>query len=171
MIPAVFVGLLFESEIETLFHNKLSLVGCMLIITSVLLFFSDKKSKRDRKKISTINALIIGASQAIAILPGMSRSGATISTAIFLGINKEKAARFSFLMAIPIIFGKMSKDILSGEIIYSNASLMPLMFGFISAFVTGLIACKWMLRLVKNSELKYFSYYCLLLGLIIIIII
>ena len=170
MIPAVFVGLLFEKQVEMLFNNKLTLVGFMLIATSVLLFIADKiKPRATSKDLNLSNSLLIGIAQAIAILPGMSRSGSTISTAIFLGINKEKAARFSFLMAIPIIFGKMSKDILSGEVIYNSVPLLPLTIGFISAFITGIIACKWMVKLVKNSQLKYFAYYCLLIGVIIII--
>lgn len=170
MIPAVFVGLFFEEQVEMLFSNKLSLVGFMLIVTSALLFLADKvKFRVSSEKLNISNSFLIGIAQAIAILPGMSRSGATISTAIFLGINKEKAARFSFLMAIPIIFGKMSKDILSGEIMYNSVALFPLSVGFISAFVTGIIACKWMLKLVKNSKLKYFAYYCLLVGTIIVI--
>jgi undecaprenyl-diphosphatase len=113
--------------------------------------------------------LIIGIAQAIAILPGISRSGATISTSVLLGIDREKAARFSFLMVVPLIFGKMAKDILSGEIATESASFIPLIFGFIAAFLTGLIACKWMISLVKKSQLKYFSYYCFSIGLIAIL--
>ena len=163
MIPAAFVGLFFENEIEQLFGGQILLVGSMLLITGLLLFLADKAKKTDQK-VNFSNALIIGISQAIAILPGISRSGATISTSVLLGIDREKAARFSFLMVVPLILGKMCKDILSGDIQTDNTTLLPLIAGFIAAFLTGLIACRWMIRLVKNSQLKYFAYYCLIIG-------
>lgn len=165
MIPAALVGLFFENEIEQLFNGKILLVGGMLIVTGLLLFLADK-SKKTQRKVSFMNAFLIGISQAIAILPGISRSGATISTSVLLGIDREKAARFSFLMVVPLILGKMTKDILSGEISHENTNLIPLLIGFLAAFFTGLIACKWMIRLVKNSQLKYFAYYCFIVGLI-----
>jgi undecaprenyl-diphosphatase len=163
MIPAAFVGLFFENEIEQLFGGQILLVGSMLLITGLLLFLADKAKKTDQK-VSFSNALIIGISQAIAILPGISRSGATISTSVLLGIDREKAARFSFLMVVPLILGKMSKDILSGDIQTDSTTLLPLIIGFIAAFLTGLVACKWMIRLIKNSQLKYFAYYCFIVG-------
>ena len=163
MIPAGFVGLFFENEIEQLFGGQILLVGSMLLITGLLLFLADN-AKKNNQKVNFANALIIGVSQAIAILPGISRSGATISASVLLGIDREKAARFSFLMVIPLIVGKMCKDILSGDIQTDNTTLLPLIVGFIAAFLTGLIACRWMIRLVKNSQLKYFAYYCFILG-------
>jgi len=163
MIPAAFVGLFFENEIEQLFGGQILLVGSMLLITGLLLFLADKAKKTDQK-VNFSNALVIGISQAIAILPGISRSGATISTSVLLGIDREKAARFSFLMVVPLILGKMSKDILSGDIQTDGTTLLPLIIGFIAAFLTGLVACKWMIRLVKNSQLKYFAYYCFIVG-------
>ena len=169
MIPAGFVGFFFEKQINNLFNEDIFLVGCMLIITGVLLFLSDKKHTLN-KDVSFKNALIIGVSQAIAIIPGISRSGATISTSVLLGINKEKAAKFSFLMVVPLILGKMVSDIISGEISSNTVDLTSLFFGFISAFITGIIACKWMINLVKKSKLKYFSYYCFLIGLTAILI-
>ena len=102
------------------------------------------------------------------MLPGISRSGATISTAVLLGIDKTKAARFSFLMVIPLIFGKIFKDILSGELAYSSSQFTSLSLGFIAAFFSGLIACTWMIRLVKKSQLKYFAIYCAAVGLVVI---
>lgn len=167
MIPAVIIGLLLEEKIELLFRGNLILVGSMLIITAILLFFADIK-KNVKKEVSFVNAFLIGLAQAIAILPGISRSGATISTAVLLGSDKEKASKFSFLMVVPLILGKMFKDLSSGEIDFSQNNL-PLLFGFITAFLVGLFACKWMIRLVKNSQLKYFSYYCLLIGSLVII--
>jgi len=167
MIPAAFVGLFWEDEIEDLFGGDLILVGAMLIVTALLLFFADKAKITD-KKISFLNAIIIGVSQAIAILPGISRSGATISTSVLLGIDKEKSARFSFLMVVPLILGKISKDIFSGDISFSSSESLPLLFGFISAFIIGIIACKWMIKIVKNSQLSYFAIYCALIGFSII---
>ena len=167
MIPAALVGVLFNEEIEALFGGALTLVGGMLLITGGLLFLADK-AKTSSKQVGIKEAILIGISQAIAILPGISRSGATISTAVILGIDKEKAARFSFLMVVPLIFGKMAKDILSGGIQYEGATFSPLLIGFIFAFITGLAACKWMIKLVKNSQLKYFAYYCFAIGGIVI---
>ena len=168
MVPAACVGLLFEDEIEQLFGGQILLVGSMLLITGLLLFLADKAKKTDQK-VNFSNALVIGISQAIAILPGISRSGATISTSVLLGVDREKAARFSFLMVVPLILGKMSKDILSGDLLVDSSGILPLSLGFIAAFITGLVACKWMIKLVKNSQLKYFAYYCFTIGSITII--
>ena len=167
MIPAAVVGLFFEKEIEALFGNNLTLVGGMLIITALLLFLADK-AKSTKKNLSFTNSIIIGISQAIAIIPGISRSGATISTSVLLGIDKEESARFSFLMVVPLILGKITKDVISGNISISSSESLPLLFGFISAFIVGIIACKWMIKIVKNSELKYFALYCGLVGSTII---
>ena len=168
MIPAALVGVLFNDEIEALFGGVLALVGSMLLITGLLLFLADK-AKSSAKNVGVKESILIGITQAIAILPGISRSGATISTAVLLGIDKEKSARFSFLMVVPLIFGKMFKDILSGEISTHDANFFPLLMGFVFAFITGMIACKWMIRLVKNSQLKYFAYYCFAVGSIVIV--
>ena len=167
MVPAALIGLYFNDEIEALFGGALTLVGGMLLLTGVLLFLADK-AKASEKNVGIKEAVLIGVSQAIAILPGISRSGATISTAVLLGIDKEKSARFSFLMVVPLIFGKMAKDLLSGEIIYQSSTLIPLVIGFFAAFFTGIIACKWMIKLVKNSQLKYFAFYCFAIGSIVI---
>tara|TARA_B100001057_G_scaffold294253_1_gene294350 strand:+ start:273 stop:1058 length:786 start_codon:yes stop_codon:yes gene_type:complete len=168
MFPATIVGLLFENEIELLFSGEILLVGCMLLVTGFLLFLADK-AKNTNQNVNFFHSLIIGVSQAIAILPGVSRSGATISTSVLLGIDREKAARFSFLMVVPLILGKMGKDIISGDILIESATLMSLITGFTAAFITGLFACKWMIKLVKKSKLKYFSFYCFLVGTVSII--
>ena len=168
MIPAVVVGLFFEEQMEQLFGGKILLVGCMLIVTAILLFLADKAKDTD-KKVSFKNALVIGISQAIAILPGISRSGATISTSVLLGNDKTKAARFSFLMVVPLIFGKIAKDVLSGELTYESHNFTSLAIGFIVAFVAGLFACTWMISIVKKSKLSYFALYCILVGLTAII--
>ncbi len=168
MIPATFVGLFFEEQLETFFDGNILIVGFMLLITALLLLLADK-AKHTLKKVSFSNAVIIGFSQAIAMLPGISRSGATISTSVLLGVDRTKAARFSFLMVVPLIFGKVGKDILGGGISYQSSDLLPLTVGFITAFVSGLFACKWMIALVKKSQLSYFSIYCAIVGVIAII--
>ena len=168
MIPAVIIGLFFEEIIEQFFNGQLILVGFMLILTGFLLFLADK-SKQTINEISYLNSLIIGIAQAIAILPGISRSGATIATSVILGIDKSSSAKFSFLMVVPLIFGKVLKDLLSGNILSESIAVGPLIIGFIGAFLTGLFACKWMIKLVKASQLKYFSFYCFFIALITIL--
>lgn len=168
MIPAALVGIFFEDEMEILFENQIMLVGFMLLITGGLLLLADKAKTND-KGVSNTNALIIGISQAIAILPGISRSGATISASVLLGVDRTKAARFSFLMVVPLILAKMGKDLLSGEISLVDANAFPLSIGFIAAFITGLLACTWMIKLVQKSKLSYFAYYCFVVGIIAIV--
>lgn len=256
MIPAALVGVVFKDEIESLFGGAITLVGAMLILTGALLFLADR-AKRTDKEVGFRHAVIIGLSQAIAILPGISRSGATISTSVLLGIDREKAAKFSFLMVVPLIFGailfdtkdyldtrtlentveveraalivdELHKDelftdidtklafnaVFDKELKWSEAklagktetltieneyksnleksgisterveqilqhdygmvrtlqapNLLALFVGFICAFLTGLLACKWMIALVKKAQLKYFSFYCFAVGIIAI---
>ena len=165
MIPAVIIGLFFEEQLESLFGGNILLVGMMLIITALLLWLADK-AKDTQKPVSYRNAFTIGIAQAIAMLPGISRSGATISTSVLLGNDKSKAARFSFLMVVPLIFGKIAKDLLSGEITTESGNFTALSIGFVAAFVSGLIACTWMIKLVKKSKLSWFAIYCLIVGII-----
>ncbi|MEZ8003037.1 MAG: undecaprenyl-diphosphate phosphatase [Patiriisocius sp.] len=167
MLPAVVVGLLFEEELESFFGGNIAFVGFMLLVTALLLWLADR-SKNTGKPVTFKNALIIGLSQAVAMLPGISRSGATISTSVLLGNDKSKAARFSFLMVIPLIFGKIAKDILSGELTTEATNFTILGIGFAAAFISGLIACTWMIKLVKKSKLSYFSIYCVVVGLLAI---
>jgi undecaprenyl-diphosphatase len=167
MIPAVCIGLFFEEELEQFFGGSIMFVGFMLLVTGALLFLADK-AKNTSKSVSIPNAFLIGISQAIAMLPGISRSGATISTSVLLGVDKTKAARFSFLMVVPLIFGKIAKDILGGDISFESQQIVPLTVGFIAAFVSGLFACTWMISLVKKSKLSYFAYYCFIVGIIAI---
>jgi undecaprenyl-diphosphatase len=161
MIPAAFVGLVFEKEMEELFNKRILMVGFMLVITGLLLFLADR-AYRTEKKVGYLDAVLIGIAQAIAILPGISRSGATISTSVLLGIDRQRAARFSFLMVVPLILGKIAKDLIDGEMVASGEKLLPLAIGFIAAFITGAFACTWMIKLVKNSKLTYFAVYCFL---------
>lgn len=171
MIPAALVGVLFDDVIEGFFDKQIVLVGFMLIITGLLLFLADR-AKNTEKKVSVSNAVIIGVAQAIAILPGISRSGATIGTSVLLGIDRERAARFSFLMVVPLIFGKMAKDIMSPEFkaavsntdAANSVSVSAMTLGFVAAFITGVLACTWMIKLVKKSKLSYFSFYCFAVG-------
>ncbi len=163
MIPAAFVGVFFDDIIESFFDGELILVGLMLFITGALLFLADK-AKTTQKKVGIRESILIGIAQAIAILPGISRSGATISTSVLLGIDREQSARFSFLMVVPLIFGKMAKDILDGAFNKIDGSIINYGVGFIAAFITGLFACTLMIKLVKNSQLKYFSFYCFLVA-------
>lgn len=165
MVPAVFIGLFFEEQLEAFFGGNIRFVGFMLLITALLLYFADKAKDTD-KKVSFPNAFIVGISQAIAMLPGISRSGATISTSVLLGVDKTKAARFSFLMVVPLIFGKIGKDVLSGDLAFSGDHTLPMIAGFGAAFIAGLAACTWMIQLVKKSKLSYFAVYCLIVGLI-----
>jgi undecaprenyl-diphosphatase len=158
MIPAAIVGLLFDDMLEALFDRQIVLVAFMLVITGLLLFLADRAKETDQK-VTWKSAIMIGLAQAIAILPGISRSGATISTSVLLGIDRERAARFSFLMVVPLILGKMAKDLLDGDF-GASASLPELGIGFTAAFITGILACIWMIKLVKRAELKWFAYYC-----------
>ena len=168
MLPAIVIGLFFEEELEQLFGGNILLVGCMLIVTAILLFLADK-AKNTNNKVSFKNAFVIGISQAIAMIPGISRSGATISTSVLLGNDKIKAARFSFLMVVPLIFGKIAKDIFSGELSFESQNTTALSIGFIAAFISGLFACTCMITLVKKSKLSYFAFYCVIVGAVAII--
>lgn len=167
MLPAALIGFLFEEQLEAFFGGNIQFVGFMLIVTAVLLYLADK-AKDTSKKVSFSNAFIIGVSQAIAMLPGISRSGATISTSVLLGIDKTRSARFSFLMVVPLIFGKIAKDILSGDLSLESGQMGIMGAGFIAAFISGMLACTWMIKLVRSSKLSYFSIYCLAVGLIAI---
>ena len=166
-IPAIIVGLFFEDELEQLFGSNIAFVGFMLLITAVLLWLADK-SKNTNKPVTFSNSIIIGVSQAVAMLPGISRSGSTIATSVLLGNDKSKAARFSFLMVIPLIFGKIAKDILDGAITTESENGIALAVGFVAALISGYFACKWMIALVKKSKLTYFALYCLVVGIIAI---
>ncbi len=163
MVPAALVGYFFESTLEELFNGQIMFVGFMLLITAGLLYFADQAKNTD-KGISFSNAFVIGIAQAIAILPGISRSGATISTSVLLGNDRTKAARFSFLMVIPLIFGAIAKKLVDANGVLEYENGFALSMGFIAAFITGIVACNWMIALVKKAKLTYFSIYCLAVG-------
>jgi len=171
MIPVGIAGVFFEKQIESFFGGNVVFVASMLVITGVLLSFT-YFSKSPTKEISFWKALVIGIAQAIAILPGISRSGATISTAIILGVDKEKATKFSFLMVLPPILGAMLlkiKDLFEQPELASNIDIPVLSVGFIAAFIAGVLACTWMVNLVKKGKLIYFAIYCIVVGLSVII--
>lgn len=162
MIPAALAGLFLEKQLEALFAGQILLVGLCLWVTATLLFFANRAQSTD-KDVSYRDAFIIGVAQMIAILPGVSRSGATISTSVLLQIDKARAARFSFLMVIPLILGKMCKDLLDNNVAW-DALGTEMLIGFVSAFVVGILACRLMLDLVKRGKLIYFSVYCFIVG-------
>ena len=140
----------------------------MLWITAGLLYITDK-SIQNRANVSLLNAWWIGIAQAFAILPGISRSGATIAISLLLGVARDRAARFSFLMIVPLIFGSMAKKILDGGLEQEVLSLTPILAGFVAAFFSGYLACQWLIALVKRSQLRYFAYYCALVGTIALV--
>ena len=148
MIPAAMVGLFLEDFLEVFFDGAIIIVGIMLVITAILLYLADM-AKTTNKNVSFRSAFVIGVAQAVAILPGISRSGATISAAVLLGVDKTKSARFSFLMVVPLILGKMAKDLLSGDVNFVGDQAIAMGAGFAAAFVAGLAACTWMIKLVR----------------------
>lgn len=172
MIPIGIVGVFFKDTVEEIFGSGLLIVGCCLLLTAVLLTFSYYAKPRQRENISMKDAFIIGLAQACAVLPGLSRSGSTIATGLLLGNKKEKLAQFSFLMVIPPILGEALLDVLKaakGEEAFGDISVLPLVVGFIAAFVSGCIACKWMINIVKKGKLIYFGIYCAIAGAVTIV--
>ena len=169
MIPAIILGFVFESQIKKLFElDSLIFIGIMLFITGFLLILADK-AKKTKRSLNIRNSLIIGIAQAMAILPGISRSGATISTSVLLGLDKEKAAKFSFLMVVPLIIGKILFDLIFNTELLVSENLFMLLLGFLSSFLTGLFACRSMIYFVKKSKLKYFSFYCFIVAVFCIL--
>ena len=171
MIPVGIVGVFFKDYVEKIFGSGLLIVGCCLLLTAALLTFSYFAKPRQRENISMKDAFIIGLAQAAAVLPGLSRSGSTIATGILLGNKKEKLAQFSFLMVIPPILGEALLDVLKavkGEEAFGDIETLPLIVGFVAAFVSGCIACKWMINIVKRGKLVWFGVYCAIAGAVTI---
>lgn len=172
MIPVGFVGLLFKEQVEEVFGSGLVIVGVCLLITSSLLVFSYYAKPRQKEHLSMKDAFIIGIAQACAVLPGLSRSGSTIATGLLLGNKKEKLAQFSFLMVIPPILGEAFLDLMKvakGESMMGNIETLPLVVGFVAAFVSGCFACKWMIDIVKRGKLLYFGIYCAMAGAVTLV--
>lgn len=166
MIPVFVVGMFFKDEVEAFFGNGLLLVGICLLITATLLAFAYFAKPRQKAEISYVDAFVIGLAQAVAVLPGLSRSGSTIATGLLLGDKKESVAQFSFLMVLIPILGEAFLDLL--DLCGSGAALgigwLPLAVGFVAAFVSGCLACKFMLALVRHGKLIYFAIYCAIVG-------
>lgn len=168
MIPAGIIGVCFADQIEALF-SSLAFVGAMLLLTAALLTFAYYAKPRQKTTLSYRDALLIGVAQAAATMPGLSRSGSTIATGLILGNDKSTVANFSFLMVIPVILGKMLLDICSGEMAAMSIPTPALVGGFIAAFVTGALACKFMIEIVKRGRLIWFALYCALVGIVAIL--
>ena len=172
MIPIGIVGVFFKDAVEEVFGSGLLIVGCMLLLTATLLIFSYFAKPRQREHISMKDAFIIGLAQACAVMPGLSRSGSTIATGLLLGNKKESLAQFSFLMVIPPILGEALLDVLKmvkGDDAFGDISDLPLVVGFVAAFVSGCVACKWMINIVKKGKLVWFGVYCAIAGAVTII--
>ena len=171
MIPVGIVGFCFKDTVEEVFGSGLLIVGIMLLVTATLLAFSYYARPRQKDHISWRDAFIIGLAQAVAVMPGLSRSGSTIATGLLLGNKKESLAGFSFLMVIPPILGEALLDVLKmaqGEAV-STVDTLPLVVGFVAAFLSGCLACKWMINIVRKGRLIYFAYYCAIVGVATII--
>ena len=173
MIPIGIVGVFFKDEVEAIFGSGLLVVGCCLLLTAVLLTFSYYYKPRQKAEISKKDAFIIGLAQACAVLPGLSRSGSTIATGLLLGDDKAKLAQFSFLKVIPPILGEALLDgmkLMKGEAIAGDIPTLSLIIGFVAAFVSGCLACKWMINIVKKGKLVYFGIYCAIAGALTLIL-
>ncbi len=171
LLPVMLIGLMFKDTIESFFTGNLLLVGSMLIVTSLLLLFSSFKKAHDGE-VSYVGALVMGLAQAFAILPGISRSGATIATGLLLGFDKAKVTQFSFLMVLVPILGAsllQLKDYLELPDSTQSISGFALVVGFVAAFVSGYIACRWMLTIVRKGKLVYFAIYCGIAGIVAIV--
>ena len=171
MIPVGIVGLFFKDYVEEIFGSGLLVVGFCLLITASLLIFSYYAKPRQKEHISWKDAFIIGLAQAVAVLPGVSRSRSTSATGLMLGNKKESLAQFSFLMVIPPILGEALLDVLKmlkGEDVMGGIEALPLAIGFVAAFLSGCVACKWMINIVKKGKLIYFGIYCAVVGVVTI---
>ena len=173
MIPVGIVGVFFKDYVEEVFGSGISIVGYMLFVTAALLTFSYYAKPRQKETIGWRDALVIGIAQACAVMPGLSRSGSTIATGLLLGCKKESLAQFSFLMVIPPILGEALLDVvkgLKGEEAFGGIDALPLAVGFLAAFVSGCLACKWMINIVKKGKLIYFAIYCAIAGIFALLI-
>ena len=168
MIPVFVVGVFFKDYVEDIFGSGLVVVGVALIVTALLLFLSETLTARrggQGEKMSWKSALWMGLAQAVAVIPGLSRSGSTIATGLLCGVSKEEVTRFSFLMVLVPILGEAFLDVVGGDFAASSVGVLPLALGFVAAFVSGLFACRVMIAMVKKARLKWFALYCVLVGL------
>ena len=168
MVPVFIVGMFFKDYVEGIFGSGLLVVGVALIVTALLLFLSETLTARrggQGEKMSWKSALWMGVAQAVAVIPGLSRSGSTIATGLLCGVSKEEVTRFSFLMVLVPILGEAFLDVVGGDFAASSVGVLPLALGFVAAFVSGLFACRVMIAMVKKARLKWFALYCVLVGL------
>ena len=163
-VPVGIVGVFFKDQIETLFEGNLLVVGSMLLVTAILLALTRIVKPKNTKPVGYFDSVVIGLAQAVAVMPGLSRSGATISTGLLLGKDRDEVARFSFLMVIIPVLGAAFLDIIKGDI--SNTITAPVVAGFVAAFVSGFLACSFMLRIVRKGNLYWFALYCALVGIV-----
>lgn len=173
MIPIGIVGVFFKDKVEAIFGSGLLIVGCSLLLTALLLAFSYYYKPRQKESIGLKDAFVIGLAQACAVLPGLSRSGSTIATGLLLGCDKARLAQFSFLMVIPPILGEALLDgmkMMKGEAVVGDIPTLSLLVGFLAAFVSGCLACKWMISIVKRGKLIYFAIYCAIVGILTLIL-
>ena len=171
-IPVMIVGLFFKDQVEAIFGSGLMVIGCCLLLTALLLTFAYYAKPRQKETISYRDAFIIGLGQALAVLPGLSRSGTTIATGLILGNKKESIAQFSFLMVLIPILGETFLniiDIIKEPALLGGIGFAPLFIGFLGAFISGCLACKFMINLVKKGKLIYFAIYCAIIGIATII--
>ena len=182
LIPVALVGFLFKDQVDALFNGSLKQVAWGLVITCCLLLLSDNVgvrikapvAKDQRNGISYWQAFVVGIAQAFAVIPGVSRSGSTISTGLLTGVKRQNIAQFSFLMVLAPIIGEQSLDLLKvavgSESFGGGVGALALCLGFIAAFVSGLFACKWMISIVKKAKLSWFAAYCLLVAVLIFVL-
>lgn len=169
MIPVFIVGVFFKDKVEALFGNGLTVVGCALLVTALLLALSQFYRPR-QKEINGWRAFVIGIAQAVAVIPGLSRSGSTIATGLLCGVKREEITRFSFLMVLVPIMGEAFLDLVGGGFAASSVGGVQLLLGFIFAFASGLFACKAMIQLVKKASLGWFAIYCAIVGILCIVL-
>lgn len=171
MIPIGIVGFAFKDYLDAMLSSPyiLSIVGAMLLLTAALLAFAYYAHPRQKENISYRDAFIIGVAQAVAAMPGLSRSGSTIATGLLLGNKKETMAHFSFLMVLAPILGEMFLNIVKGEVVFASIGVVPMIAGFVAAFVVGCLACKFMIEIVKRGKLIWFAVYCAIAGVMAIV--
>jgi undecaprenyl-diphosphatase len=172
MVPVFVVGMFFKDQVESIFGSGLLVVGFALIVTAFLLFLSETLAARSGGEGGSVtwkSALWMGLAQAVAVIPGLSRSGSTIATGLLCGVKKEEVTRFSFLMVLVPILGEAFLDVVGGDFAASSIGVLPLVLGFVAAFFSGLFACRFMIAIVKQAKLRWFALYCAIVGLACII--
>ncbi len=164
-LPAVFVGLLFRHQLEELFHDP-KLVSVNLVITGLILFLTRLARSKEDRKVTLVVAFLIGLAQAVAVMPGISRSGTTIAMGLFLGLTPALSARFSFLLSIPVIAGAAILELKNISYYSAELGLLPIIVGFVVSIMSGYVAIRFLLQVLKRGKFSYFAFYCLIVGII-----